>query len=84
LRQYKIQNCQEAYNFLMICLLTGFEKSFAIRGQFHQLSTYSFYARGAQMREKESQVVSLFTLSGSTSVKVEHKYLGEIEPSCQS
>jgi len=32
------------------------------------------------MCKKESQVISLFTLSGSTSVKAEHKYVGEIEP----
>jgi len=48
-------------------------------GRFHQLSTYSFYAQGAQMREKDSQVVSIFTLSGSTSVKAERKCVGEID-----
>jgi len=31
------------------------------------------------MREKDSQVVSLFTLLGSTSVKAERKYVGEID-----
>jgi len=51
-----------------------------LRGRFHQLSMYSFYAHGAQMREKDSQVVSLFSLFGSTSVKAERKYVGEIEP----
>jgi len=30
------------------------------------------------MREKDSQVVSIFTLSGSTSVKAERKCVGEI------
>jgi hypothetical protein len=34
------------------------------------------------MREKYSQVVSIFTLSGSTSVKAEHKYVGEIDTRC--
>jgi len=48
--------------------------------QFHQRSTYSFHAHGAQKRKKDSQVVCLFTLLGSTSVKAEHKYVGEIEP----
>jgi len=50
------------------------------RAQFHQRSTYSFDARGAQKRKKDSQVISLFMLSGSTSVKAERKYVGEIEP----
>jgi len=46
--------------------------------QFHQRYTFSFYTCGAQKLEKDSQVVSLFTLSGSTSLKAEHKYVGEI------
>jgi len=50
------------------------------RVQFHQCSMYSFYARGAQKRIKDSQVISLFTLSGSKSIKAERKYVGEIEP----
>ncbi len=40
---------------------------------------YSFYARGAQKRKKDSQVISLFTLLEYVSVKVECKYVGEIE-----
>ncbi len=36
-----------------------------------------------QKRKKYSQVVSLFTLSGSTSVKAERKYVGEIVPGSQ-
>ena len=32
------------------------------------------------MHEKDSQIVSIFTLSGSTSVKAERKCVGEIEP----
>jgi len=48
--------------------------------EFHQCSTYSFHARGAQKRKKNSQVVSLFMLWGSTSLKAESKYVGEIEP----
>jgi len=32
------------------------------------------------MREKDSQVVSLFKLLGSTSIEAERKYVGEIEP----
>jgi len=41
---------------------------------------YTFHARGAQKLKKDSQVVSLFMLLGSTSVKAERKYVGEIEP----
>jgi hypothetical protein len=52
------------------------------RAQFHQRSKYNFYARGAQKPKKDSQVVSLFTLSESMSVKAERKYFGEIEPQC--
>jgi len=54
-----------------------------IRYQFHQRSTYSFYTRGAQKRKKDSQVISLFMLSGSASVKAECKYVVEIEPRYQ-
>jgi len=53
---------------------------FNIRAEFHQRSTYSFLACGAQKRKKDSQVVSLFTLLGSMSVKAGRKYVGEIEP----
>jgi len=49
-----------------------------IWAQFHQRSTYSFYARGAQKHKKDSPVISLFTLWGSTSVKADRKYVGEI------
>ncbi len=49
------------------------------RAQFHQCSTYSFYARGAQKRKKDSQVISLFTPSGPMSVKADRKYVGEID-----
>jgi len=59
---------------------TGKLKEAEIGAQFHQRSMYSFYARGAQKRKKDSQVISLFTLLGSTSVKAERKYVGEIEP----
>jgi len=41
------------------------------------------YTQGAQKRKKDSQVVSLFTLSRSTSVKADRKIVGEIEP-CRS
>jgi len=51
-----------------------------IWAEFHQRSTYSFHAHGAQKRKKDSQVFSLFTLLGSTHVKAERKYVGEIEP----
>jgi len=48
--------------------------------EFHQRSMYSFHALGAQKCKKDSQVVSLFTLLGSMSIKAERKYVGEIEP----
>ena len=35
------------------------------------------------MCEKDSQVVSIFTLSGSTSVKAERKCVGEIDTRAQ-
>jgi len=38
---------------------------------------------GAQKRKKDNQDVSLFTLSESTSVKAERKYVGEIDPRSQ-
>jgi len=47
--------------------------------QFHQRSKYSFYAHGAQKRKKDCQIISLFMLSGSTSVKAERKYGGKID-----
>jgi len=50
----------------------------ATRAEFHQCSTYSFHMSGAQKRKKDSQIVSLFTLLGSTSLKAERKYVGEI------
>jgi hypothetical protein len=49
------------------------------RSQFHQRSTYSFYAGGAQKRKK-SQIISLFTLLGSMRAKGGRKYVGEIDP----
>ncbi len=59
--------------------LAWIKKMKIIWAQFHQCSTYSFYARGTQKRKKDSQVISLFTLSGSTRVKAERKYVGEID-----
>jgi len=35
---------------------------------------------GAQKRKKDSQAISLYTLLGSTSVKAEREYVGEIDP----
>jgi len=56
------------------------EQPVETRAAFHQRSKYSFHSSGAQKRKKDSQVVSLFTLLGSTSVKAERKYVGEIVP----
>jgi len=42
--------------------------------QFHQRFTHSFFARGAQKRKKDSQVINLFTLLGSARAKAVHKY----------
>jgi hypothetical protein len=53
-----------------------------IRDRFHQGFTCSFCMRGAQKHKKDSQVVSLFTLSGSAYVKDARKYVGEINPQC--
>ncbi len=36
----------------------------SFRAQFHQRSTYSFYARRSQKRKKDSQVVNLFYTFG--------------------
>jgi len=44
------------------------------------LYVYYFNARGAQKRKKDSEVISLFTFLGSTTVKAKSKYVGEIEP----
>jgi len=44
---------------------------------------YYFYAQGAQKRKKDSEVISLFTFLGSTTVKAKSKYVGEIDPWCQ-
>jgi len=52
-------------------------------GRFHQHSMYSFSARWAQKRKKDSQVISLFMLLRSMSLKAECKYVGEIDTSFQ-
>jgi len=36
--------------------------------------------RGVQNHKKDSQVISLFTLSGSAGAKAVPKYVGEIDP----
>ncbi len=64
----------------MFFISTGKLKEAEIGAQFHQCSMYSFFAHRAQKRKKDYQVISLFTLSGSRSVKPERKYVGEIEP----
>jgi hypothetical protein len=51
-----------------------------IRCQFHQRFMCNFCARQAQKRKKDSQVVSLFTLSGSARAKAVRKYVREIDP----
>jgi len=38
------------------------------------------FLRGAREHKKDSQVVSLFTLSGSPRAKASRKYVGEIDP----
>ncbi len=71
------------YNFQHLIdshLIESFLLKIFIWAQFHQRSTYSFYARGAQKCKKDSQVISLFMLLGSTRVKAERKCVGEIEP----
>ncbi len=44
----------------------------------------AFYTRRAQKHKKDRQVFSLFMLLGSTSIKADRKYVGEIEPRCTS
>jgi len=52
-----------------------------IRVQFHQLSTYSFYARRYRMRKKrQSSQHCHFTLLGSSSVKVVRRTLMKSTP----
>jgi len=50
------------------------------RAQFHQRSMYSFYARRSQKRKKDSQVVNLFTLLRSTSIKAARIMLVKLTP----
>jgi len=57
------------------------EEGFETRAQFHQRSTYSFYASGAKKPEKYSQVINLFKLLGFTRPKAARKHVGEIDPS---
>ncbi len=71
--------------FLFLACLQKQASKIVIRGsmftraEFHKRSTYNFHPPGAQKLKKDSQVVSLFTLLGSTSIKAERKYVGEIE-----
>jgi len=58
-------------------------KAFCLKSpwsQFHRCSTYSFYTCRSQKCKKDIQVVNLFTLSGSTSVKAECKTLVKLTP----
>jgi len=48
--------------------------------QFHQRSTFSFYARGSQKRNYSVKSSVSFTLLGSTSAKAVCKNVDEIEP----
>ena len=51
----------------------------AVRGQFHQHSTSSFYGRRSQKRQKDSQVKQFFALLGSACVKDVHKHVDKID-----
>ena len=82
----QISKAQKAVNLSVFIALLGSVHAKTSRkemdpwAQFHQFSTLSFYALKAQKRKKDSQVISLSMLSGSTSVKAERKYVGEINP----
>jgi len=52
----------------------------SVRAQFHQRSTYSFYARRSQKRKKILTTWLTLTLLGTTRVKSSSKYVGEIDP----
>ncbi len=55
--------------------------SVALLAQFHQCSTYIFYARGAQKRKKrQSSRQYLFTLLGSMCVKAVQRMLMKLSP----
>jgi len=62
--------------FALICCVT--------KCQFHQRSTYSFYVRGAQKCKRDSEVVNLFTLLGTTHVKAVIRTLMKLSPSVTS
>jgi len=47
--------------------------------QFHQRSTYSFYARSSQKRKKIDNFTVFFTLLSSARVKAAQKNVDEIE-----
>jgi len=47
--------------------------------QFHQRSTYSFYARGSRKRNYSVKSSVSFMLLGSTIAKAVHKYIDEID-----
>ncbi len=64
---------------LFLFLLTD-DDSGMTWAEFHQRSTYRFHIRGAHKRRIDSQVVSLFTLSGSALTKASSKHVGEIDP----
>ncbi len=48
--------------------------------KFYQRFTYSFYAPKAKKRKKDSQVISIFTLLGSTSIKAVCKTVVKLTP----
>ena len=50
------------------------------RGQFHQHSTSSFYARRSQKRNKDSQVKQLFVLLESSCIKDARRMLMKLNP----
>jgi hypothetical protein len=60
--------------------VSGFQMSTS-RYQFHQRSTYSFYARRSRMRKKrQSSQLCHLALLGPTSVKAAHKMLVKLTP----
>jgi hypothetical protein len=47
---------------------------------FINVFTANFYARGAQKRKKDSEVVNLFTLLGTSRVKAVRRTLKKLSP----
>jgi len=66
-----------------LCKVLLYKKGAYNVGEIHQCFKRSFYTLRSQMCKNDSQIVNLFTLSGSTSVKAELKTFGEFDTRAQ-